>query len=164
MNIIRLSCIDFYNCFKFKHVRIVRTPFLMHHLLWKGAACDCEYNDFAMKNFTDTFNNIGLSLRSIPPCISYCILCIQALIFKQKYITGNLMLTPSNIFFELKSSTWVSDLYGLMRSILYLISVAPICNNTVSLVQHRVITNGPVYGISYFYTVCLVSMPSSPTL
>ena len=54
------------------------------------------------------------------------------------------------------SSTFVPDVYGLMRHILCRIFVAPYCYVTVSLVQHCVITNGPLYGISYFYTVLLV--------
>ena len=72
------------------------------------------------------------------------------------------MLTLSYIFIE--SSTLVSYLYGLMRRILYLIYVTPICNEIVTLVKHRVITNGPVYGVSYLFAVCLVSMTSSPIL
>ena len=60
------------------------------------------------------------------------------------------MLTSSDIFFEIKSSTLVSDLYGLMRRILCLISVGPYCNITVTLVKHCVITKGPLYGVSYF--------------
>ena len=68
------------------------------------------------------------------------------------------MLTSSNIFFELESSTLVSDLYGLMRRIAYIICVAPFCKFTVTLVKHCVITKGAVYGVSYLYGVCLVSM------
>ena len=107
----------------------------MRHLFWKGAAYDCEENDFIMKNFTHTFNNIGFILRSMPICVSDNILFIQALIFKQKYITGDYMLTSSDIFFELKSSTWVSDLWGLMRRILYLIFISLYCYVTVPLVK-----------------------------
>ena len=110
------------------------------------------------------FNKIGLSLRSMPLCVSYYILFILASIFKQNYITGDYMLTSSDKFFEIKSSTLVSYLYGLMRRILYLISFATIFNETVPLIQHRVIKNGTVYGISYLYAVCLVSMTSSLTL
>ena len=74
------------------------------------------------------------------------------------------MLTLSYTFIELEPSTLVSDLYGFMRRILYLISVAPILNETLPLVQHRFIKNGPVYGVSYLYAVCVVSMTSSLTL
>ena len=74
------------------------------------------------------------------------------------------MLKLSDIFFEPISSTFVSDLYGLIRRILDLIFVAPHCNYTAPLVQHCVITNGPIYGVSYFNAVCLVSMTLSPTL
>ena len=49
------------------------------------------------------------------------------------------MLTPSSIFFGLKSSTLVSGLYGLMRHILYIICITPYCNITMSLVKHCVI-------------------------
>ena len=116
------------------------------------------------KNFTYRLNKTFLSLVSMLPCVSNYILCIQHLIFKQKYIPGEYMLTPSDLFFELKYSTLVSNLYGLMRSILYLISITPYCKFTVPLVKHCVITNGTVYGVSYFYAVCLVSMKLSPTL
>ena len=83
----------------------------------------------------------------MPLCVSDYILCIQALIFKQKYITGDYMLTASNMFNELKSLTLVSNLYGLMRRILYLISITPYCNITVQLVKHFVITEGTLYGV-----------------
>ena len=45
------------------------------------------------------------------------------------------MLTLSQIFLGLISSTFVSDLYGLIRRILYLIYVAPHCNETMPLLQ-----------------------------
>ena len=66
------------------------------------------------------------------------------------------MLTSSHIFFELEYSTLVSNLYGLMRHILYLICVAPHCKVNVLLVKKCVIKNGPLYGVSYFYAVCLL--------
>ena len=105
---------------------------------------------------------IGLSIRSMPPFVSDHIYFIHNLIFKQKYITGDHILTPSYIFVE--SSTLISNLYGLMRRILYLISVALVFNETVPLLQHRVIIKGPVYGVLYLYAVWLVSMTLSPTL
>ena len=74
------------------------------------------------------------------------------------------MLTASYIFIELKSSTLVSNLYGLMRRIICLLSVTPYCNFTVTLVKHYVITKGPLYGVSYFYTVWSVIMTLSPVL
>ena len=64
------------------------------------------------------------------------------------------MLSPSDIFIELQSSTLVSDLYGLMRRILYAICVALYCNFTVPLVKHCFVTKGPLYGVSYLYAVC----------
>ena len=92
---------------------------------------------------------IGLSLRSMPPCVYDYILCIQDLIFKQKYLTDNHMLTSSYIFIE--SSTLVCDLQGLMRRILCLIYVAPICNETVPLVQHNMLSQmGPYMAFCIF--------------
>ena len=46
------------------------------------------------------------------------------------------MLTSSAIFFEFKYSTLVSDLYGLIRLLLYIIFVKPYCNFTVPLVKN----------------------------
>ena len=54
------------------------------------------------------------------------------------------MLTSSEIFIEIEYSTLVSNLYGLIRRILYLIFVGPHCKFTVSLVKHSVITKGPL--------------------
>ena len=54
------------------------------------------------------------------------------------------MLTVSYIFIEFESSTLVSDLYGLIRHVLYLIFIAPYYNFTVPLVKHCVITKGPL--------------------
>ena len=116
------------------------------------------------KNFTDKLNKIVLSLRSITPCVSDYMIFIQVLICKHKYITGDYMLTSSEIYFELKYSTLISNLYGLMRPILYIIYVAPYCKCTVPLVRHCVITNVQVYGVSYLYSLCLTRMTLSPTL
>ena len=66
--------------------------------------------------------------------------------------------------FELESSTLVSYLYGLMRRILYLIFVTPHFKFTLILVKQCVITNGPLYGILYFYAVWLLRMTLSPNL
>ena len=60
------------------------------------------------------------------------------------------MLTSSDIFLGLISSTFVSALCVLMRRILCLIFIAPHCKFTVPLVKHCVITKGPVYGFSFF--------------
>ena len=74
------------------------------------------------------------------------------------------MLTSLDIFFEIKSSTLVSNLYGLMRRILCLIFVGPYFNITMPLVKHCVITKVPLYGVSHFYALWLLSMTLSPTL
>ena len=62
------------------------------------------------------------------------------------------------------SSTFVSDLYQLIQRIWCLICIGPYFIVTVQLVQHRVITNGPVYCGSYFYAAWLLIMNLSPTL
>ena len=100
----------------------------------------------------------------MPLCVSNYILCIQDLIFKQKYITDDYMMKASNIFIKLTSSSLVSDLYGLIQHILYLVFVAPYCINTMTLVKHCVVKKGPLYGVSYLYEVWLVSMTLFPTL
>ena len=74
------------------------------------------------------------------------------------------MLKESSIFIGLKYSNLVSDLYGLMRRILYLISVAPYCRIIVTLAKHCVIKKMPLYGVSYFYAVRLFRMTLYPTL
>ena len=73
------------------------------------------------------------------------------------------MLASSDIFFEVESSTLVSYLYGLMRLILYVIYVAQFTNFTMLLVKNCVVKNVPLYGVSYFYALLLVSMTLSPT-
>ena len=60
--------------------------------------------------------------------------------------------------FELIFSTLVSDLYGLIRHILYLFFVGPHFKFTMTLIKHCVITNGLLYGVSYLYSLLLVSM------
>ena len=59
-----------------------------------------------------------MSIRSMHRCVSEYLICIQYLIIKHKYITGNHMLTASEIFIELNSSTLASDFYYLMQRIL----------------------------------------------
>ena len=79
-------------------------------------------------------------------------------------MTGYLYADIIRHIFELEPSTLVSDSYGLMQCILNVIYVPPFCNFTIPLVKHCALTNGPIYGISYLYAVCLVSMMLSPTL
>ena len=74
------------------------------------------------------------------------------------------MLTASSIFIELIYSTLVSDLYGLMQHILYLICVTPYRKLTIPLVKNQLIANGTLYCVSYFYTVWLLIMTLSPNL
>ena len=64
---------------------------------------------------------------------------------------------------HLISSAFVSDVYGLIQHILYLIFVAPYYNVTMTLVQHCVISNGTLYGISYLKAELLSSITLSPT-
>ena len=68
----------------------------------------------------------------------------------QMYITGDHMLKLSHIFWGLISSMFVSYLYGLIWNILYQICFGPYCIMTTPLVQHCVIKNGSLYGVSYF--------------
>ena len=74
------------------------------------------------------------------------------------------MLKESYIFIESESSTLVSNLYGLMPRILYLLFIASHCKFTVTLVKHCVITKGTLYGVLYFFVVLLVSRNASTTL
>ena len=68
-----------------------------------------------------------------------------------------------NIFQHLISSMFLSDVYGLMKNILCLLFIAPHCNMTVTLVQHYIISNWPLYGVSYLKSELLVSTTLSPT-
>ena len=68
------------------------------------------------------------------------------------------MLMSPYIYFEVICLTLVSGLYDLIQYILYLIFVGTHSKLTVPLVKNYVITNGPIYGISYLYAVCLVSV------
>ena len=74
------------------------------------------------------------------------------------------MLTSSHIFLGLISSTFVSDLYGRMQRLLCLICITPYYIFTVTLEKHRVIKDGTLYGVSYFYVAWLVRTTLSPTL
>ena len=62
------------------------------------------------------------------------------------------MLTSSHIFSGLISSTFLPDLYGLIRRIICQIFIGPHCNVTVPLVQHGFIANGLLYGVYQIYT------------
>ena len=62
------------------------------------------------------------------------------------------MCCRQSLVLELISSTFVSDVCGLMRRILYINFIAPHYNVTLPLVQHRVITNEPLYGVSFLYS------------
>ena len=62
------------------------------------------------------------------------------------------------------SSTFVSDLYGFIHRILYLIFGRPYCKFTLTLVKHCVLKNGSVQRVLYFYAVWLLSMSLSTTL
>ena len=68
------------------------------------------------------------------------------------------MLTLSHIFSGLISSKFLSDLYGLIRRILFLICIRPYCNFTLTLVKHRVITHGTLNGVYYLYAALLLRM------
>ena len=70
----------------------------------------------------------------------------------QKYITGDHMLTSSQIFSGLIYSTCVPYLYELIRRILCLIFIRPHCTVTVPSVQHGFIANVPLYGVSHIFT------------
>ena len=62
------------------------------------------------------------------------------------------MLTSSHIFSGFIYTTFVPDLYGLIRRILCLIFIGPHCNVAVPLIQHDFIANGPLYGVSDIFT------------
>ena len=74
------------------------------------------------------------------------------------------MLTPSHIFPGLIYSTFVSDLYGLIRCILFPIYIGEYCILTVPLIKYRVITNWHLYGDSYLYLEWLLIMTLSTML
>ena len=82
----------------------------------------------------------------------------------QKYTTGGHMLTSSHIFLGLITSTLVSDLYGSMWRIVYVIFVAPCRKFAVPWIKHYIIKNGTLYGVSYLYAAWLLSITLSLTL
>ena len=62
------------------------------------------------------------------------------------------MLILSHIFSGFISSTFVLDLYDLIRRILCLICIGPHYNVTVTSVQYGFIINGPLYGVYKNFT------------
>ena len=87
------------------------------------------------------------------PCSYDYMLCFQALIVNTIYITGNHMLKSSYILFELKYSTLVSDLYGLMQCILYLIFITAYFYMNMSLVNTMLSQDIHYIYILYIYAV-----------
>ena len=65
-------------------------------------------------------------------------------------ISTSLMLCCKSLVSGLIYSKFVKDVYGLMQRILYLIFIIPRCNVTVTLVEHCVITNVPLYVFHIF--------------
>ena len=84
-------------------------------------------------------------------------------IYKQNYITGNSDLTTSNIIFNYNSFSVLSYVNGVMRRIFYLIFITPHCNVTIPLFRKWVISNGPLYVVSYLKELLLFIMYLSPT-
>ena len=100
----------------------------------------CEENDIFIK--TSRARKIWIYVNLSARIRLYTF--FQYLMQIKNYITGNQMLTTViHIFEHLKASTVVSNVYGIMRRILYLIVIAPRCNMTMPLVQHRMIKDGP---------------------
>ena len=65
----------------------------------------------------------------------------------QKYVTGTFLIwLRQSLVSGLISLMHVSDVYGLMGHILYLIFISLHCNVKIPLVQHCFIKNGPLYG------------------
>ena len=58
-----------------------------------------------------------------------------------------------HIFQNLIPSTLLSDVYDLMRRILCLNFIVPNCNVIVPLVQHYLIKNILLNGVSYLYAI-----------
>ena len=102
---------------------------------------------------------------SISPCISYDYTLVQDLIKGQKYVAVTFLLwCCRSLVSGLIYSTLILDVYGLIWCLLYLLSIAPHCNETVPLVQHYFIKNGTLNGVSYFYAAWVLSMTLSSTL
>ena len=153
-----------YNHFRLTKSKVVRTlPIYWYNLyLVTWGAAHIKKMTLSWKTSWNVWIWIWTNVN-VPVCIRLCTLCPSFNII-QKYISGDHMLTSSCIFSVVTSSTFVSDIYGLIRRILCLICVAPYCNVTVPLDQHYVIKNETLYGASYFYAELLVSITLSPTL
>ena len=151
---------QFYKHFKFKHVRMVRTPLLrVLPIIKKAQTMWIKWRSHEKLHVNDRYE---LFSRSLWVSRLY-ILCPRFNII-QRYITADHMLTLSRIFFGLISSMFISDVYGLTRLILFLIFIGPYCIATVPLVHHSVTKNGQLHGVSYLYAAILLSMTLSLTL
>ena len=85
------------------------------------------------------------------PCVYPIIYFAKIFNVKTKVYNSRLYVDYFHRYFQfLISLTYVSDVCGLMRRILYLIFVRPHCNVTVPLVQHYVIKNGTLNGFLYY--------------
>ena len=73
-------------------------------------------------------------------------------------------MTSSDIFFEIKYSILVSDLYGLIQRILRLIFFGPYCNITLPLENRCVITKGALIRRVIFVCSVVSEQDLSPTL
>ena len=154
----------FYNHSKVKHIRIVRNPFLMCRWLWKGAAYFFEENDLIIKNphrhiqldsFESTLNSpVSIQLYTLYPKLNIGSEVYNWWLYVDiiRHIFWTKIFNLSTIFI------WLNATYIIT------IFVTPNYNETVPLVQHCVIKNGTVYGVSYFFAVCSVSITLSPTL
>ena len=74
------------------------------------------------------------------------------------YIDIVIHIFSGNIFKICIRCIWLNGKYVMPNFI------APYFNVTIPLFQHFVITNGTLYGVSYFYATWLLSMNLSPTL
>ena len=74
------------------------------------------------------------------------------------------MRNRQSLVLKLLSSTFVSYVCDSMRYILYLLFIAPHCNVTVPFLQHSVISNGYLYGVSYLKELILTIMNSYAAL
>ena len=107
--------------------------------------------------------NDRYELLSIYPCIYNYISFFPSFNIILECITGNHMLTLSYIFFNVNIfSTFIRYIW-LKSMYIMPIFITPHCNVTMPLVQHCVITNVLLYGVSYLYTELLVSMTLSKT-
>ena len=150
----------FYNHFKVKNIRMVRTLLLSTSPILKKA--QPMWRKWLCHKKLHVHDQYELLSRS--SCLARLYNLCQSFNIINRYITGDHMLKLSHIFLGLISSMFVSGIYALIRRISCLICIGPYCIVTVPLAQHHVITNRPLYIISYFYAVWLLSMTLSPTL